>query len=37
MQPAGEVPDLGFASPKTPTQKGQQKDGGIIDKVMGAL
>ena len=37
MVPAGEVPDLGMASPKTPTQKSQQADGGLIDKVMGAL
>ena len=34
---AGEVPNLGMASPKAPVQKGQEASGGLIDKVMGAL
>jgi Mn-containing catalase len=34
MTPRGEVPDLGFASPAAATQKAQQKDGGLLDKVL---
>lgn len=38
MQPAGEVPDLGMASPKAPVQKGQEGGAnGIVNKVMEAL
>ncbi len=39
MKPAGEVPDLGMASPKAAVQKGQEKGGanGVVDKVMSAL
>lgn len=37
MEPAGEVPDLGMASPKAAVQKGQEKSGGLLGKVMGAL
>ena len=37
MQPAGEVPDLGNASPKAAVQKSQEKDDGIVDKIMGVL
>ena len=38
MRPAGDVPDLGAASPKAPVQEGQLAgDRGIVDKVMGAM